>query len=421
MFSKFEQNFNDEQNLKMAAGPSSKGAPASERLYAIVKPELLKWARETGGFTLEQAAKKLGLPNPERLTAFERGELKPTVRQLREASRVYKRPLSIFFLKKPPHTPQPLHDFRRLPGIDAPELSPELLLEMRRARRRQTIATELTSELGAKVQTFSISTSLSDNPEKAAEHVRLWLGVSLEEQRRWKGEYDALNGWINVLERHDILVFQTSEVVLEEMRGFSISGSTFPVIVLNSKDRPRARVFSLMHEFVHLTLNRGGVCFPSYGTGTRTRTQNERVESFCNKVAGEILVPTPALNFTLSSQPRFTNLKPPDQLIQYLAQEFAVSREVILLRLLALQLASASYVAEKFQQYKKQYAKLKQSQENLGFVPFYRLVVRDNGKRYIRLTLEALKQQQITHADISEYLGIKLKHLDIIEDEARIK
>ncbi len=68
----------------------------------------------------------------ERLTEWEEGRLRPTVTQLRKAANVYKRPLAVFFLPRPPAQPQPLHDFRRFPDREHAHLSPELLLEMRR-------------------------------------------------------------------------------------------------------------------------------------------------------------------------------------------------------------------------------------------------------------------------------------------------
>lgn len=82
-------------------------------IRAVLNPELLVWARNTAGLTLEAAAKKLGV-KPSRLTEWEANRLRPTVAQLRKAANVYKRPLAVFFRPQAPAQPQPLHDFRRL-------------------------------------------------------------------------------------------------------------------------------------------------------------------------------------------------------------------------------------------------------------------------------------------------------------------
>jgi len=47
---------------------------------ALVNPDLLTWAREQSGYAAGPVAKRLNV-KLERLLAWERGELKPSVRQ----------------------------------------------------------------------------------------------------------------------------------------------------------------------------------------------------------------------------------------------------------------------------------------------------------------------------------------------------
>ena len=85
----------------------------TQRVSEVVKPALLRWARETSGLATDEAANKIGV-KPERLAEWEEGTLRPTVAQLRKAANVYKRPLAVFFLGDPPVQSAPLHDFRGL-------------------------------------------------------------------------------------------------------------------------------------------------------------------------------------------------------------------------------------------------------------------------------------------------------------------
>ncbi len=390
----------------------------SERIYANIKPELLVWARQSAGLSLEQAARKLGLSKSDRLDAFEKGDLQPTVGQLRKAARVYKRPLSVFFLRTPPESPPQLHDFRRLPGQDVPPPSPELLLEMRRARRRRHVALELMDELGHTSPELPIRADLKAAPEAAAAEARRWFGVTLEQQRQWTGEYDGLNRWSAILESRGVLVFQTGDISLDEVRGFSISEEPLPVIVLNGKDSPRARVFTLMHEFAHLMLNLGGVCEP-FRVRTAIRSADERVEVFCNRVAGAILVPGDALDQEAVQAGLTASAAFSEPAVRSLAESFAVSREVILLRLLSLGRISGEYVTQKFRQYRREYAERAAETVKKGFAPPFRLAIRDNGRRFTRLVLDALDRERITLADVSDYLGVRLKHLESIAEEVR--
>lgn len=223
-----------------------------------------------------------------------------------------------------------------------------------------------------------------------------------------------LNAWLAVFEARGILVFQTGDVPLDEMRGFSLNERTLPVIVLNAKDAPRGRVFTLMHEFTHLMLSRGGVCDP-LRVRREARTPDERVEVFCNRVAGAILVPRDAI----LAHPLLARTRDPrawaDATLQRLSEQFAVSREVILRRLLILGRTTDDFYERKREEYLAQYRRLpEQAREREGFAPFYRVVVRDNGREYTRLVLEAFDRDRITPADVSDYLGVRLKHLEDI-------
>ena len=394
--------------------------PAPRRsVRAAVNPDLLVWARETAGVAPDDAAKKIGV-KPSRLAEWEAGGLRPTVTQLRKAANVYKRPLAVFFLQGPPARPQPLHDFRRFPGREEIRLSPELLLEMRRARRRRAVALELLDDLERPVTELPLRASLDDDPEGLAARGREWLRVSLTEQARWVAPYEALNGWIAAFEARGFLVFQTSEVALDEMRGFSLTERRLPVIVLNAKDPPRARVFTLMHEFTHVMLDTGGVCDPER-VARRWRTADERAEVFCNHVAGALLVPGEAL----LTDPRVgaspTRRDWQEATISALAEAFAVSREVILRRLLLLGKTTDAFYERKRQEYQAQYARFaaqarERAREQEGHAPVFRIALRDNGRRYTRLVLDAFEGERITGADVSDYLAVRLKHLDRIAD-----
>jgi Zn-dependent peptidase ImmA (M78 family)/transcriptional regulator with XRE-family HTH domain len=385
----------------------------ARRVEARVKPELLVWARETAGYSVLDAAKKAKV-QPHLLTLWENEVGHPSIPQLRKLANVYKRPLAVFFLAAPPATPAPLHDFRRLPSEASPGLSPELLLEMRRARRRRAIALELLDEAGQSAPELPLRGSLNDDPDTLAETVRSWVGVSLSEQSEWVGDYDALNGWVAAFERLGVLVFQTGDVPLDEMRGFSLNERVLPVIVLNAKDSQRGRVFTMMHELVHLFVSGGGICDP-LRIGRLPRNQDEQVEVFCNRVAGAILVPTSAL----LTDPRVTGTAGPrqwdDMTIGRLADRFAVSDEVILRRLLILGRTTDEFYEQKRDEYLARYRlAAARARERGGFAPLPVVTVRDHGRRFTRLVLDALERDRITLADASDYLGVQLKHLEAI-------
>src|SRR5215813_1889230 len=227
---------------------------------ALVKPELLVWARESARLSVEQAAQKAQVRPPSRLAAWERGESQPTIGQLRKLGRVYKRPLAVFYLAQAPKTFQAMQDFRRLPEGMAGVQSPELAFEVRRARYRREIALDLYEELFGAARAFTATASLDEDPEGVGVRMRELLGVGRDEPTRWRSSHEALNRWRSVVEKLGVLVFQASDVEVGEVRGFSISQTPLPVVVVNLKDVPLARVFTMLHEATHLMLREGGLC-----------------------------------------------------------------------------------------------------------------------------------------------------------------
>ena len=134
-------------------------------------------------------------------------------------------------------------------------------------------------------------------------------------------------------------MFQVSNVKVPEMRGFSISEYPFPVIGLNGSDSPRGRIFTLIHELVHIIRQQGGIC----DLHEAEVEANEPLESYCNQTAAETLVPVSAL---LHERPVVENEPNPawtDEKLQYLANRFMLSQEVVLRRLLTLGRATSAF------------------------------------------------------------------------------
>jgi hypothetical protein len=82
---------------------------------ALVEPDILRWARDTAGLSVDEAAHSLQT-HPERVQAWEGGEEHPSMAQLRRMATTYRRLLSDFYLPKAPDEAPLPHDFRRMPG-----------------------------------------------------------------------------------------------------------------------------------------------------------------------------------------------------------------------------------------------------------------------------------------------------------------
>lgn len=379
------------------------------RAEANPTPTVLTWARESAGLPIELAAKKAAATSA-RLAAWESGEQRPTFAQLRKLSEIYKRPLAIFYLKEPPLGFQPMHDFRRAADRTMLPNSPELTMEIRKAHDRREWALELLEEIEEQPPQIDTAITLDQDPEAAAEAVRAFLGVSLERQGAWRADYEALKQWRLLIENAGILTFQAPDVEVNEARGFSISERPLPVAVANIKDAPRGRIFTFVHEITHVLLRDGGIC----DLHESDEDEASRIEAFCNRVAGATLFPRAALLATDTvGRHRRGDMAWSDDELAEISRQFGGSREAALVRLLTLGLTSSAFYRKMREEFLKQYAKQRQRQK--GFALPHVVALASAGPTFASLVIESFNRERITASDVSDYLGIRLKHLPEVQ------
>ncbi len=377
---------------------------------ALIEPALLVWGRTSIGMSVEDAARRVGVPEG-RLRSWESGESAPTVAQLRKAAHVYRRPLAVFYLPEPPRGFDAMKDFRRLPESTAASWSPELHVEFRRATKQREIALELLENAGTELRRVELP-AYADDPETFADAVRDLLGVSLEEQMTWRDRYRALAGWIDAVEEAGALVLQTSGIELDEMRGFSLALEPLPVVVVNAQDSPRGRTFTLLHELTHVLLRNGGLC----DLGEReSQSEEGRTEVFCNRVAAAVLMPRAALEAETAVLRHRPGAEWEDDELRILADRYGASREAVLRRLVTIGKATMAHYLRKREEFLRIYAE--QMGSRTGFAPYHRVKVRDLGRSYVRIVLEAYHREEIGASDLADSLGVKLKHVAKIEAE----
>jgi Zn-dependent peptidase ImmA (M78 family)/transcriptional regulator with XRE-family HTH domain len=388
---------------------------------ALIKPELLVWARQAAGLGLDAAAAKLRVPE-DRLRSWETGEARPTIAQLRMAAKVYKRPLAIFYLPEPPLDFQPLRDYRRVPDAQLGQLSPELLAVIRRAHAIREAALELRELADEPVSPAPKLDRETTDAEQYGADARALLGVTLAQQAAWRDPRRALNAWLDAISQLDVLVLQAQSIAIQEMRGFSISTDRLPVVVLNGADFPRGRIFTLLHEFAHVLLHADGVCdaLPR----RQARGPTDEIEVFCNQVAAAALMPLDAFRSEPSLQDPPADRRWSEDTIGSLSEKYSTSREAVVRRLYSIGLADWDFLQEKEAEYRAAYKAFREEQkrkrheeERSGGPSYYRMKVRDLGRGFIESALDAYYRRAITGSDLSEYLEIKLNGLAKLEAE----
>lgn len=375
---------------------------ARKTFEAEVNPAIIKWARESAGWSIDEIAKKLKTSR-ENYQNIESGKKQPTFRQLELLANYFMRPVATFFLPNPPEELSIASSFRILPKSES-EFSKDLRLAIRKARYYQSISNELMRDLGQDPKPKIKTSTLEDNPQEFAREEREKMGISLDEQFNWKNAYKAFNVWRAAIESRNILVFQF-KFPLKDARGFSLMDQDPPVIVINPSDNILARIFTLFHEYAHIILGIAEIYSEEIIT-------NVNIENWCNIFASEFLVPEKALkedeDFQIFIQSRRLN----PEILQNLSKKFKVSRKAILTRLKTLNLIGQ-------EDYKRESTSLEQEQSSFpqkgGFINPAQKCVQEKGKQFIHYVLEAKERKIITTQDVIEYLSIKLKHLDKVQ------
>lgn len=390
--------------------PISWKTKMAKRITASVKPALLIWARESVRLSLDEAAQKAKF-SVEVIAAWESGDASPSIPQLRKLGEVYKRPLAVFFLSAPPQGFDAQKEFRRLAGVRPGKESPELMLAIRNAAFHREAALQLMEDLGEQPQVIDFQLHPSDPPEEAANRVRQHLGVPWEIQVKWSSPHAALAGWRQAIENQGAFIFQTGKVSLGEMRGTCMADQPMPLIILNSKDAPHGRIFSLLHEYLHILLHNGGHQ-TSRMVGKRS-PEEQPLEVTANAVAAATLLPRMQFLEVVSKYPRAA--RGDDQQLRLLAQRVKVSPEVVLRRLVTL----GKVTKNTYQQKRKEWGEtIWYVKANTGgAVPQPTKILANEGRSFARLVLTAFDRRLITTSTASDYLGAKPIHFNSIRRE----
>lgn len=384
---------------------------------AAITPDLLVWARESAGFSLELAAARLEV-DATALTEWETGDSRPTVARMRKIAALYRRPFALFYLPSRPRDFQPMHDFRKLPEAGRGHYSPELRYEMRLAHERRELALEALEEEGDQPLPFTLAAELSEKPEEIGARIRKALEVTYALQSHWRQPRVAFHAWRSRIESAGVLVFQAAQVESEEASGFAFSADAAPFIVVNRKDPWERRVFSLLHELAHLMLHTSGVSDLRVGSGI---SHERRVEVFCNEVAACALMPRlQFLGEAIVAQGFPRSEEWTDDGVAELARVYGVSREAVVRRLLTLGLTTESFYARKRALYLEEFRKRKQREKDRKQrLPIPRNMPRealnDVGKPLIRLLLDQYHSNRLSLSELSGHLGVKSRHIEQIE------
>ncbi|MFQ5505192.1 MAG: ImmA/IrrE family metallo-endopeptidase [Planctomycetota bacterium] len=358
-----------------------------------VRPELLRWARERAGFSAAMLLRRFP-----KLEAWERGEARPTLKQLESFAKATYTPVGFLFLQEPPVETVPIPDFRTVENVHVGHPSPDLLDTIYICQQRQEWYRDFARSMGEEPLAFVGSARPGADVEATANGIRDALGLDLEERRRFPTWTDALRRFIEQADEAGILVM-VSGVVLNnnrrhldpgEFRGFAIADDLAPLVFINGADTKAAQMFTLAHELAHVWLGQSALS----DAQARWIPEHE-VERWCNRVAAELLVPLAAVRAEYRSDAELRGE------MERLARRFKVSTLVVLRR---IHDAGGLTREELWAEYDRELDRLRALPRGSGG-DFYLTQAARVSKRFARALVVSTLEGQTLHRDAFRMLG----------------
>lgn len=339
---------------------------------------------------------KRKIPNIEK---FLSGEQLPTFNQLSELGKLINVPTGLLMLRNKIEMENIKLDFRTIDSQRINEMSSELrdtILEMQ--NKQEFLQEQLENDCD-----FVGSFNYSDDFSKVVEGIRNYLGYEINRNR--------FENYREKMSKLGVFIFLNGKVKdntsrsldLKEFRGFVLTDKKAPIIFINQKDTKSGRLFTLVHEFVHLFFGESDL-FDDNSISSRNK-----VEAIVNKITGEILVPQSLII------EKYDDTIEISKNIDVLHRYFEVSKFVIVRRLLDLRKITKQQFEQLNSQIEKENENFLNSKATNGGNYKNNIKFRID-KNFFNYVNNAVLQNRITYTDAFNIVGVGYKGYKILQE-----
>lgn len=375
-----------------------------------INPEILVWAREVAGYSVEEIA---SITTYKDIVLWEKGEKYPTYKKLKGLSSKYKLPVVVFFFPEPPqgiNKEIQKEKFRTIPEFELNKLKPDTRKIIWKAQAIQLNLKEITNGVSQASRLITQDNVINvDIPtETNAIRLRDYLNITISEQKQWMDLDKAFENWRTLFANCGLFVFKDA-FKDDNIAGFCLYDSAFPIIFVNNSLPKTRQIFTLFHELAHILVENNNIDLEEKAYLRSLDNQHKKMEVFCNKFAGDFLVPIQNLSEDIN------NIDISEATIEKIANEYSVSREVILRKLFDNNKVSQDYYDQMSEKWKKQAIEAKQNKPKSGG-DYYNTQVTYLGMNYIGLVFQKYNQNLISFDKALECLNINAKSFSGLEE-----
>lgn len=363
-------------------------------MNVTINPTILKATRQRRNMPEEVVASRLKI-SLEDYRSLESNEQEVTIAEANRIAGIFKRNWTLFLLKDAPAVANFGQDNRTANNQKAAlgYLTYEAVEE---ARYTLDFIVSSSEDTTNKIPQFD----RASDPEEMAEKFREAIKAPSSVNEKMPDAKTALSFWIEQLGKLGINVSSYRLGENDKVRAFSLFNQFKGTIVLNNEETDKGKLFSLMHELAHILIRNTGVC----------DLGRDNIESFCNKFASHILIPTS--RFIELVQKYNVNDDNADSTSASIALSLKVSKLAVLTRMLENDfISSKRYDALAAEEYRilniRNQIKRKGREGKKPIINPYLVRKARIGNLFLNEIFEAYHATRITPYEASRYLGFK--------------
>jgi Zn-dependent peptidase ImmA (M78 family) len=356
-----------------------------------IKNDIIQWAIARAGYKWEAFVK-----NFPRVKDWIEGKSKPTLRQLEVFARKVHVPLGYLFLEEPPKEEVPI-PFFRTSSWQGDKVSLNVYDTILLLQRRQEWLSEYLKEKGYDRIPFVDKYNQNTGYKKIVGDIRDILQLPEEWADAFQTWEEALKHLTTQIEEAGIVVTFNSvvgnnnkrKIKVDECRGFVLVDEYAPFMFINNDDVKAAQMFTLLHELAHIWIGK------SAGFDFRQlQPASDPIETFCDQVAAEFLVPEASFLKAWEEQGD----------IKLLSKKFKVSPIVIARR--ALDLGKMNK-ADFFSFYNEHLVKAQKQKEARSGGDFYATSKNRLSLKFMAHVNQAIKENHLLYRDAYQLTQLK--------------
>lgn len=382
------------------------------KIEVKVAPTMINWV--ISQVNLEELSPKV----VKYLNDWKEQKKSPTFNQIEAVSSATGIPLGYFFLDTPPIEDKSIIQCRTIKSVAFNNPSRDLMNTIHDMEMIQDWTREYLISEG--FDALNYVGKFKSNASKIADAIREIINIETNWQKDLNGR-DPFNYIRNAISESGIIVMVNGIVGtnthrplnVDEFRAFTIVDDYAPLIFVNGNDSKGGKLFSLLHEFAHVCLGENDLYNDRYSIGKNV----SQVETICNSVAAEIIVPQSIFLKKWEISIKHNDQK---QTVSELASDFKCGATVIARKALDNKLISSELYEEISQHAVKMFneQRKKDKAKNSGGDYYKTLSVRID-KRFLRMLTTSVAEGKTLYTDAYRLTNTTSKTFERLTNQGR--